>query len=308
MKDYYSILEVTRDSSDEEIKKQYRKLSKQFHPDINPDGGDKFKDIAEAYDVLSDPKKKGNWLNKKNNPFQGTEFEDFFRNMHNAGDVTNHRNGRPKNPDKVIKLSVTPTESFKGIEKEISYHRNIGCDRCNGIGGDHQNCVQCQGNGVLLQIVGSGFFQQQVRRTCPSCQGRGYIIIKYCNSCDGLGTKTNFETFKINLPKGVDDGQFFKIPQKGDFYNGFYGDLIVQANMESNGDFQKIGNDLIYNLYLGHKDLLQDHFMIPHPEGELKVPAPQIFDTNRPLRLKGKGYFTGDMYVKLNVRFDKSEL
>jgi molecular chaperone DnaJ len=296
MKDYYSILEVTEDASDEEIKKQYRKLSKKYHPDVNPDGGDKFKDIAEAYDVLSDPKKKSNWLNQKNNPFQGTEFEDFFKNMFNGGVPPNPFTNRPKNPDKVIKLTVTPVESFNGIEKEISFRRNIGCDGCGGSGGDHQHCTQCHGAGVLIQIVGSGFFQQQVRRTCPSCQGRGYIITKYCNSCSGVGTKSNFESFKINLPKGVDDGQFFKIPEKGDFNNGFYGDL------------QKIGNDLIYNLNLGYKNLLVDHFMIPHPGGELKVPSPELIDTTRPLRLKGKGYPGGDMYIKLNVRFNKKDL
>ncbi len=308
MKDYYSILEVTENASDEEIKKQYRKLSKKYHPDVNPDGGDKFKEIAEAYDVLSDPQKKSKWQNQKNNPFGGTEFEEFFKNMFNGGTPPNPFHNRPKNPDKVIKLTVTPVESYNGVEKEINFQRNIGCNECGGTGGDHQHCVQCHGAGVLIQVVGSGFFQQQVRRTCPSCQGRGYIITKYCNSCSGVGTKSNFESFKINLPKGVDDGQFFKIPQKGDFNNGFYGDLIVQAMMDNNGEFQKIGNDLIYDLNLGYKDLLVDHFMVPHPGGDLKVPAPELIDTTRPLRLKGKGYPGGDMYIKLNVRFNKKDL
>lgn len=308
MKDYYNILEVTENASDEEIKKQYRKLSKKYHPDVNPDGGDKFKEIAEAYDVLSDPQKKSNWLNQKNNPFQGTEFEDFFKNMFRGGAPQNPFNQRQKNPDKVIKMVVTPFDSYKGVEKEINYQRNVGCHECGGSGGDNQHCTQCHGAGVLIQVVGSGFFQQQVRRTCPSCQGRGYIITKYCGSCSGVGTKSNFESIKITLPKGVDDGQFFKIPERGDFNNGFYGDLIVQAIMENNGDFQKIGNDLIYNMNLGYNDLLSDHFMVPHPSGDLKVPAPDLIDTTRPLRLKGKGYPNGDMYVKLNVKFNKKDL
>jgi molecular chaperone DnaJ len=308
MKDYYSILEVTENATDEEIKKQYRKLSKKYHPDVNPDGSEKFKDIAEAYDVLSDPQKKSNWLNQKNNPFQGTEFEEFFKNMFKGGQTNNPFQNRPKNPDKVVKMVVTPTDSYNGVDKEINYQRNVACNGCGGSGGDHQHCVQCNGIGVLIQVVGSGFFQQQVRRTCPTCQGRGYVITKYCNSCSGVGTKTNFESIKINLPKGVDDGQFFKIPEKGDFNNGFYGDLIIQAIVDNEGDFQKMGKDLIYNLNLGYKDLLSDHFMIPHPAGDLKVPAPDLIDTNRPLRLKGKGYEHGDMYVKINVRFNKKEL
>jgi molecular chaperone DnaJ len=308
MKDYFNILEVSEDATDEEIKKQYRKLSKKYHPDVNPDGADKFKDIAEAYDVLSDPQKKTNYINEKNNPFQGTQFEDFFKNMFRGGAPNTPFTNRPKNPDKIIKMVITPTESYLGVDKDVNFQRNVGCSDCGGSGGDHHHCTQCHGSGVLVQVVGSGFFQQQVRRTCPSCNGRGYIITKYCNTCSGVGTKSSFESMKINLPKGVDDGQFFKIPERGDFNNGFYGDLIIQAMIDNTGDFQKMGNDLIYNLNLGYKDLLSDSFMIPHPSGDLKVPSPDLIDTTRPLRLKGKGYQNGDMYVKLNVKFNKKDL
>jgi molecular chaperone DnaJ len=309
MKDYFNILGVSENASDEEIKKQYRSLSKKYHPDVNPEGADKFKEIAEAYDVLSDPQKKSNYINRKNNPFSGGgDFEEFLKNMFNGAPPTNPFQQKQKNPDKVIKITVTPVESYNGTEKQINYQRNIGCNGCGGTGGDHHHCVQCHGSGVLIQVVGSGFFQQQVRRTCPSCAGRGIIITNYCSECAGVGTKQQFESFKINLPKGVDDGQFFKIPSKGDFNNGFYGDLIVQAMMDNNGDFQKIGDDLVYNLSLNYSDLTKDSYLVPHPNGELKIPAPNNFDTNKPLRLKGKGYQQGDMYVKISVKFDRSEL
>ena len=104
---------------------------------------------------------------------------------------------------------------------------------------------------------------------------------------------------------GVDDGQFLRISEKGDFSNGFYGDLIIQVVMDNTKEFQKMGNDLIYNLFLDLNEVNADRLRVPHPDGELMLSQPKIFDTSKPLRLKGKGYNGGDMYVKLNVRFEK---
>jgi molecular chaperone DnaJ len=156
--------------------------------------------------------------------------------------------------------------------------------------------------------MGSGFLQQVVRRGCGHCGATGTILTKYCNSCSGVGTKPKFETLKITIPKSVDDGQFLRISEKGDFSNGFYGDLIIQVVMDNTKEFQKMGNDLIYNLDFNYDELKNDVYHIPHPDGDIKIPAPNEFDTNKPLRLKGKGYPTGDMYVKLRVKFNKSDL
>lgn len=304
MKDYYKILGVNENASDEEIKKAYRKLSKQYHPDVNPEGGETFREVAEAYDVLSDPNKKNNYLNQKNNPFSGTEFEQFFKNMFNGGG----QQARRKNPDKIIKLNITPVESYKGVDKEINYQQNHACGGCGGNGGDRHVCHHCHGQGFTSQVMGSGFLQQMVRRACGHCQGQGSILTKYCTSCSGVGTKSKFEKLRVSIPKNVDDGQFLRVPEKGDFSNGFYGDLIVQIVLDNTKEFQKLNNDLVYTMDFGYNDLNIDTYIIPHPDGDIKVPAPNEFDTNKPLRLRGKGYMGGDMYVKLRVKFNKEDI
>ena len=303
MKNYFEILGVKEDATDEEIKKQYRLLSKKYHPDVNPDGGEKFKEIAEAYDVLSDPKKKIDYLKQKDNPFASGSFEEFFKNMYNQG------GGAPpirKVADKIIKLPVTVMESYKGGPKTINYQRNIACSDCGGSGGDTQLCAVCHGAGHSIQVLGSGFFQQRVRVACVHCQAKGQILINRCHSCSGVGTKNHFESITVSLPKGIDDGQFMKLEGRGDFIQGMYGNLVIQPIIEQNGEFQKMGSDLIYNLFLDLQTITEDFYIIHHPDGELKIPAPIIFDTSKPLRLKNKGFPNGDMYVKLNVRFDKS--
>lgn len=279
-------------------------MSKQYHPDVNPEGGEMFREIAEAYDVLSDPAKKNNYLSQKNNPFSGTEFEQFFKNMYS----TTGQQSRRKNPDKIIKLTITPLESYKGVNKEITYQQNHACGDCGGNGGDRQVCHHCQGQGFTSQVMGSGFLQQMVRKGCGHCQGHGSILTKYCNSCGGVGTKSKFEKLRISIPHNIDDGQFMRVGEKGDFSNGFYGDLIVQVVLDNTSEFQKLNNDLIYTLDFSYNDLDIDTYIIPHPDGDIKVPAPNEFDTNKPLRLKGKGFPGGDMYVKLRVKFNKQDI
>jgi molecular chaperone DnaJ len=306
MKNYFEILGVSENASDDEIKKAYRKLSKQYHPDVNPEGAEKFKEIAEAYDILSNPSKKESYLNSQNNPFAGSQFEDFFREMFQNGGGGNPRHR--KVPDKVLKVDVSVLESYKGVTKNLSYQRDVACNSCSGSGGDRVGCNGCGGTGAITQILGSGFFQQQVRSACPQCQGKGYNLARFCSNCSGVGTTKKFESISVNLPKGVDEGQFFKMDQKGDFQQGMYGDLILKIEIVESEGFQKMGDDLIYNLVLDYKDLTEDYYTIPHPDGELKVAAPNVFDSKIPLRLKGKGFNGAYMYVKLSVKFDKSSL
>jgi molecular chaperone DnaJ len=300
MKDYYKILGVEENASEDEIKKQYRKLSKQYHPDVNPNGEEQFKDISEAYDVLSNPEKKARYLNKNNNPFTGTEFESFFQNMFN-------QNGRKRKnaPDKILKVTITPLESYLESEKFIQYFRNNPCQPCNGSGGDRQVCSSCGGAGAQIRTLNNGFMVQQVRMVCEPCGGKGYTLVHKCYYCDGRGVKSEINDIKVKLPHGIDDGQFLKLESFGDFINGEYGDLVVQIVMTKTESFEKINNDLIYNLFLGYDDIKKDKYSVPHPDGELNISSPKQFDTSKPLRLKGKGYRGGDMYVKINVRFEK---
>lgn len=309
MSNYYEILGVSKDASQDEIKKAYKKLAFEYHPDRNPEGGDKFKDIAGAYDVLGDENKRRDYDNKLNNPFQngnGMSYEDIFNQMFNTQRNPQFNQRRKSAPDKIIKLQVTPIESYKGIEKKLQYIKDNHCNICNGSGGDQQACTTCGGVGYQIRSFGTGFMMQQVRTACGSCGGRGYTLVHRCYSCDGRGVKPTANEITIKLPVGCDNGQFLKLADLGDFRNGEYGDLVVQIDLVNADGFEKINNDLIYTLFLNYKELMDDKYVIPHPDGELNMVAPKLFDTSKPLRLRGKGYSGGDMYVRLNVKFERT--
>jgi molecular chaperone DnaJ len=303
MKDYHKILEIEENATDDQIKKSYRALSKKYHPDVNPEGTEKFKEIAEAYDVLSNKEKKEKYLNSKNNPFSDSQFSDIFSQMFNNQQRQQPR--RKSAPDKIIKVQVSPFESYIGVEKKIQYLKDNHCDTCGGKGGEQQSCNTCNGVGFQIKSFGTGFMVQQMRVACPSCGGRGYTLVHRCFKCDGRGVKPTTNEVKVKLPIGVDNGQFLKLENLGDFRNGEYGDLVVQIELVNKDGFEKMNDDLIYNLYLDLEQLKQEKYVIPHPNGELSINAPKIFDTSRPLRLKNKGYNNGDMYVKLNVKFER---
>jgi molecular chaperone DnaJ len=304
MKDYYKILGVEENATEEEIKKQYRILSKKFHPDVNPQGDEKFKEIAEAYDFVGNSSKRAEYDAKRKNPFNGGNFNDIFNSMFNTGNPFNQQ--RRKNaPDKIIKLNVSPLESFLGLEKTLTYFKNYPCNGCKGSGGEQKTCTSCGGSGGHIRTFGTGFLVQQVRTVCDGCGGKGFTLVDKCYYCDGRGVKSEASEVKIKLPHGVDDGQYLKLESHGDYVNGVFGDLVIQIVMVADEKYEKMNNDLIYNLYLNYEELKKQTYTIPHPHGELNVNAPKQFDSSKPLRLKGKGYNGGDMYVKLNVRFER---
>lgn len=305
MKDYYKILEIEENATEEQIKKSYRNLSKKYHPDVNPEGAEKFKEIAEAYDVLSNKEKREDYNFKKNNPMSGHgSFQDFFNQMFNN---RNPEFTRRKNaPDKILKVQISPIDSYLGSDKTIHYMKNNPCNHCNGTGGERQVCSTCAGQGHQIKTFGTGFMVQQMRVTCDGCGGRGYTLIHKCYHCGGQGIKTEMSEVRIKLPVGIDDGQFVRLSNRGDFRNGEVGDLVVQLEVIPKDGFEKLNNDLIYNLILDLEKIQSEKFTIPHPDGDLVINSPKIVDTSRPLRLRGKGYNGGDMYVKLVLRFEKA--
>ena len=306
MKDYYKILEVEEKSTEEEIKKSYRSLSKKYHPDVNPDGVEKFKEINEAYEVLGDKEKRNNYNNSKNNPYAGTQFQDIFNSMFGGSAPNFAKQHRGKSaPDKLIKIQVSPVESYNGVEKTIYYVKDNHCNICVGSGGDQQTCKTCNGAGFEIKTVGNGFMIQHIRTSCNTCGGRGFTLVHKCYNCDGRGTKPSSHEVKVKLPVGIDNGQYLKLQDLGDFRNGEYGDLVIQVEVINKDGFEKFNNDLIYNLFLNLEEIQKEKFIIPHPDGDLNMESPKIFDTSKPLRLRGKGYLGGDMYVKLNVKFEK---
>ena len=307
MKDYYKILEVEENSTDEEIKKSYRTLSKKYHPDVNPNGTEKFKEINEAYEILGDKQKRNNYNNSKNNPYANTPFQDIFNRMFGASPADFVKQHRTKSaPDKLIKVQISPIDSYKGIEKVIYYMKDTHCDVCVGSGGEQQTCQTCNGAGFEIKTMGNGFMVQHIRTSCGTCGGKGYTLVHKCYGCDGRGVKSSSHEVKVKLPVGVDNGQYLKLQGLGDFRNGQYGDLVVQVEVVNKDGFEKFNNDLIYNLFLNLDEIKKDKFMIPHPDGDLNMESPRIFDTSSPLRLRGKGYMGGDMYIKLNVKFERT--
>lgn len=302
MKDYYKILEIEENASEDDIKKSYRTLSKKYHPDVNPEGSEKFKEISEAYEILKDKNKRDQYNFSRKNPNNHDMHSIFEQMFRNSGGFTNRHKS---SPSKVINLDVSPIESFLGSEKTFFYSRQVFCNTCAGFGGQHKVCGNCNGSGVVMTSFGTGFLMQRVSLTCNSCNGRGYTLITHCHQCGGVGTNQESKTLRIKIPVASDNGQFLKLKELGDYSNGGYGDLVVQIKVNPKDGYEKFNNDLIYNLYLDLDGIKQDKYQIPHPNGELTFKAPDVFDSSKPLRLKGKGYRNGDMYVKLHVKFDR---
>lgn len=299
MKDYYKILGVDRKSTKDDIKKAYRKLSKKYHPDVNSGGDEKFKEIAEAYDVLSDDKKRSQYDNPS--PFGGNNpFEDLFREF-------GQQRRKPKPKDKIVKVQITPLDSYFGVKKEIKFQNDITCSPCAGTGGKKNVCQTCGGRGSIKQKIGSAFFAQIVETPCNKCNGSGKVIIEPCYSCQGSGKKQNIEQITADIPKNVNNGDYLRLRGKGDYTpNVGKGDLLLQVEVINHEGYEKINNDLVYTKRVTLKDLImKTPIKLPHPDGELALNLPSNTEMIKPLRLRGKGYHStngnGDFYIKLNV-------
>jgi molecular chaperone DnaJ len=306
-KDYYKILGVKENASQEEIKKAYRNLSKKYHPDVNPDGSEKFKEIAEAYDTIGDSKKREQYDFKKNNPFanSGPDLNDIF-DLFNRGQNPFTQRRRQNAPDKVVVLNLTPFESFMGVTKDLNYQRKEICNVCNGQGGERMTCNTCHGRGVLQQQFDFGGTVHIQNTSCPSCRGNGYVLTKVCYHCSGQCSKPSLHRITVDIPKSVDDGDFLRVPNAGDYTpNLGVGDLVVQIKMINDGTYQKIG----HNLYMGYKltpesIFMRNDIMLEHPEGQLMVKFPVNFNTVTPIRLRSKGYHTNDGRGDFIIKFD----
>lgn len=313
MSNYYDILGVSKEASPEEIKKAYRKLALEHHPDK---GGDenKFKEIAKAYETLSDADKRKNYDmfgedGRNYGSTNGMDINEMFKSFFSNGGNPFQQMRQPRVPDKIIDLTITVFESFLGVRKTITYSKKVHCDLCNGIGGDRITCSDCGGQGFQTKMMGSDFFRQLFRAQCNSCGGSGQKLKTACTKCNGHATSDMIDTITLDLPQSLDDGSFLRISGQGDFIQGMYGDLVVRIRLNNDEKYEKSGNDLIYNHYLDYKSLLEDSIDVQHPNGKLIVKIPSDFNSNRPLRIKGKGFAgQGDMYIKLHVKFNRDDV
>ncbi|HPG30432.1 MAG TPA: molecular chaperone DnaJ [bacterium] len=334
-RDYYESLGVEKNASPEEIKKAYRKLAVKYHPDKNQ--GDKkaedmFKEATEAYQVLSDAKKRqqydqfghaafeggtGGWTNAN---FSG--FEDLFEGLGGFGDLFEDlfggggkrggsRNRVYRGDDLRYNISITLEEAAFGCEKNVEYKRYDKCDSCGGSGSQRgsksETCKLCGGAGQVQQR--QGFFS--ISRTCPNCRGEGRVITSPCKKCNGLGMTQKDRKISVKIPAGVESGQQLKVRSEGNAgkNDGPYGDLYVFITVEEHKKFSRHNNDLIMQAAVTYPQAaLGDEIIIETlDKKQLKLKIPQGTQSGKIFKIKGKGipdihgYGVGDLLIEVVV-------
>jgi molecular chaperone DnaJ len=284
MRNYYDTLGVAKTASADEIKKSYRKMAMKYHPDKNPGDSaaeEKFKECAEAFDVLSDPQKKqeydtyGSVGGNQGNPFGGFGMDDIFSRF---GDFFNFGNSKKrqvrKGSDLRIKISISLTDIISGVDKKLKYIRQVKCNTCDGHGGkDLTNCGMCQGTGQrrVVQNTPFGTIQQQI--VCNSCQGQGTQVRNTCSNCKGNGTVPNQEIVDIQIPKGAANGMTFNMSSQGNWGKNVdtFGDLIIQIEEIPDDLFKREHNNLIYDQIISVIDaILGKEIILKTPNGDIK--------------------------------------
>jgi molecular chaperone DnaJ len=307
-KDYYEILGVSRDANETVIKKSYRKLSKQYHPDLNPDNKEseeKFKDIAEAYSVLSDSEKRSNYdrfgtADGRGNQFDGMDMGDIFSQMFSGGNPFGNRRGgvrKRKGSDIRINLKMSLEDMFNGIHKKIKYRKANKCVTCDNTGGDHIVCNGCGGKGVKVQIQKSPFGGVQNTVMCGECQGSGNVISKACNSCKGSGVGLSEVEYEFEIPRGVMDGEMLRVGAMGNAVkSGVEGDLIINIVELPHDKFRRVVNDIHQTLNLSYKELVlgNDAVQVDTMEGKIKFKIKEGTKIGSMLRIPNRGFIRGN--------------
>ncbi len=326
-KDFYEILGVNKNASQDEIKKAFRKLARKYHPDLNP--GDKvaeqkFKEINEAYTILSDPKKRAEYDQFGTSSFTagGPAFEGFraydFKDtfdFSNFGDIFSDLFGakvRPENqymkgPDIVIGLELSLEDAFSGVTKTITYNREIPCQVCKGTGAESsQVCEVCNGRGDIK--TSKGFFRMS--QPCTGCGGTGRKITKVCSSCRGHGRNLHTETVKVKIPKGADTGSRVKVKGMGGAGagGGPPGDLLIEITVRPHPIYKRKGDDIYLELPVTFGEAaLGAKIEIPTLDGTSAMTLPPGTQGGQRFKLSGKGFpspktgVRGNQYVDIKI-------
>lgn len=317
-RDYYEVLGVSRDASEAEIKKAYRKLSKQYHPDINKEEGaeEKFKEISEAYEILSDPQKRAAYdqyghagtdpnYGAGGGGFGGFEgfggggfggFEDIFESFFGGGGRSSNPNAPRQGADLQYRLDLSFEEAIFGTEKNIKYQREDNCQTCGGSGakpGTHpETCPKCGGSGTINIQRQTPLGNVMSRQTCPDCNGKGKIVKDPCADCHGTGRQKSAHSVKVNVPAGVEDGQQMRLSGQGEagINGGPYGDLYVVFRVAESKEFERDGAEIYYTLPISFvQATLGDEVAVPTVHGKVKLKIPAGTQSGTSFRLKGKG-------------------
>lgn len=318
MKDLYQILGVEKNASEEEIKKAYKKLALQYHPDKNPDNKEaeeRMKEINDAYTTLSDPDKKRQYdMGGSNMGGNGFGFDPFdiasrMRDF-GFGGFRRHQH-QQKGRDIRIDLNLTLEEIYRGTTKKLRFNHSVQCDGCSGSGGKENTCDVCNGQGMVTQVFQTPMGKMVNQQICGKCNGSGRIIVDPCKKCNGIGTQVKTDTVDITIPQGVDNGHTFIVKGGGDYLkNGVTGDLYVVINEVAHKDLQRQGNDLIKKISLSYVDfILGNEYILDTFDGKIKINIPELSEVGDNLRIKGKGFkkggIVGDMIVILNLTLPK---
>jgi molecular chaperone DnaJ len=338
-RDFYEILEVPKGASQEEIKKAYRQHALKFHPDRNPgnkEAEEKFKEAAEAYEILSDPQKRARYdqfghagVGGANGGYGGhgmtvedifSQFGDIFSDFGFGGfggfGGRTRQDGRrvTKGSNLRVKVKLTLAEINKGVEKKLKVSKYILCDECSGTGakgGDaYSTCSTCHGSGHVTRITNTFLGQMSTTQACPTCEGEGRIIKSKCSKCAGEGVMRGQEVISVKIPAGVAEGMQLSVSGKGNAARrgGINGDLLVIIEEEDHPELVREGNDLLYNLNLSiAQAAIGGHIEVPTLDGKVKIKIEAGTQPGKVLRLRGKGlpevqsYGHGDLLVNINV-------
>lgn len=340
-RDYYEILEVSKSSTPDEIKKSYRKIAMKYHPDRNPgdhSAEEKFKEAAEAYEVLSDPDKRakydrfghsafgpgrggggfsGGGMNMEDifSQFGDIFGEDMFGSFFGGGRSSGGRRTRGVRGSNLrVRIKLNYEELAKGATKTIKVKKYISCNQCNGSGAKDrngmQNCHTCGGSGQVRRVQNTFLGQMQTVTTCPECNGEGSVITNKCPQCKGEGRVYGEENVKIDIPAGVSEGMQLSMSGKGNMgeRGGGPGDLIILIEEEKHPHLQREGNNVAFDLYISFTDaVFGTQTEVPTIDGRAKIKIPPGTQSGKIFRLKGKGFPSleshgkGDQLIHVNV-------
>ena len=339
-RDYYEVLGINRNASADEIKKAYRRMAMKYHPDRNPDDKDaeeKFKEAAEAYEVLSDSKKRSTYDQFGHEGLKGTfsrggfqwsdfshfrDFEDILGDLFGGtlfGDMFGTRRGTARRGpqrggDLQVRLKLTLEEIAKGIEKKIKLTRMQTCSSCGGSGARSsagmKTCPTCHGSGEIRQVSRSLFGQFVNVTACSTCGGEGRVIDDPCPNCSGQGRVRGTSTISVKVPAGVSSGNYIPLRGQGNVgpHGGPAGDIVVFIEEKEHPHFDRHGDDIIYEIAISiPQAVLGADVEVPTLTGKVRMHIPPGTQSGKVLRLKGKGiphlhgYGHGDQFVKVFV-------
>lgn len=340
MKDFYQILGVSRTASQDEIKKAFRTLAHQHHPDKEGGNDAKFKEINEAYQTLSNADKRRHYnqfgqapnaggAGRGGNPFgggfQSGGFNVNFEDLGDLGDVFGSffggqaRGGRQaRGADLESELTIEFTEAVFGVEKAINIHKKTACAKCSGSGAEPgsktSTCNTCKGQGRIMQIQQTVFGNFQNQTICPDCRGEGSKVEQVCSQCRGQGVSAGSEQIKVKVPAGIDDGQSLKLSGRGDaFKKGPSGDLYIHIRIKKSKSFEREGTTIRSTEHINIKQaMLGAEIMVETVDGQVKLQIPAGTQSHSEFKLRDKGVVQlggsrrGDQIVKIIVDIPRS--